>query len=157
MTALRSDSPIQYVKGIGPKRADWFATIGIQTVGDLLAYFPFRHELDAGEVAVEDLTPGANVTVRGEVVRLGGRRPSLRCEINDGTGSCILRWFNEPYGCKGLFRGATVIASGRVQVYDGRRELVQPRLQVFEPNAVMLSQARGARLLGVYRGNETIK
>lgn len=157
MVALRSDSPIQYVKGIGPKRAEWFATIGVQTVGDLLEYFPFRHESDRGEVAIEDLAPGANVTVRGEVVEVGGRRPALRCEIDDGTGTCVLRWFDQRYGARGLFRGATVIATGRVQVYDGRPELVHPRVQVFEPNAVLLATAGGPRCVGVYRGNDTLK
>ena len=91
------------------------------------------------------------------MTRVGGRRPSLRCEINDGTGTCILRWFDQRYGGKGLFRGATVIASGRVQLYDDRAELVQPRVQVFEPNAVLLSRPSGPQRAGVYRGNETLK
>lgn len=157
MSKLAADSPIQYVKGIGPKRAEWFATIGVRTVGELLEYFPFRHELDRGEVAIEDLTPGTNVTIRGEVIRLGGRRPALRCELSDGTGMCTLRWFNEPYGSRGLFVGATVIASGRVQIYNDRPEIVQPRVQVFEPDAVLLTHSGGARQMGVYRGNTTIK
>jgi ATP-dependent DNA helicase RecG len=157
MVALRSDSPIQYVKGIGPTRAEWFATLGIRTVGDLLEYFPFRHESDRGEVAIEDLVPGANVTIRGEVVEIGGRRPALRCEIDDGTGTCVLRWFDQRFGGRGLFRGATVVATGRVQLYDGLPELVHPRVQVFEPGAVLLSQPAGPQRVGVYRGNETIK
>lgn len=157
MSTLRSDSPIQYVKGVGPRRAEWLATLGIHTVGDLLEYFPFRHDVDTGEVEIADLTPGANVTIRGEVLSVGGRRPALRCEISDGTGACVLRWFNEPYGRRGLFRGATVVASGRVQVYNDRLELVQPRVQVFERDAVLMSRRRGRRQLGVYRGNATAK
>ncbi len=157
MLALRSDSPIQYVKGIGPKRAEWFATLGLHTVGDLLEYFPFRHESDGGVVAIVDLVPGANVTVQGEVTTLGGRPPALRCAIDDGTGTCVLRWFDRRYGGRGLFRGATVTASGQVQLYDGRPELVHPRVQVFDPDTVMLSSAHKPTRLGVYRGNESIK
>jgi ATP-dependent DNA helicase RecG len=157
MPLLRSDSPIQYLKGVGPRRAESFATLGVHTVGDLLEYFPFRHELDQGEVAIEDLVPGAAVTVRGEVTRVGGRRPMLRCEINDGTGSCTLRWFNQRYGGQGLFRGATVVARGRVRLYDGRAELVQPSVQVFPPDTVLLTPSQGARLLGVYPGNATLQ
>ncbi len=157
MLALRLDSPIQYLKGVGPRRAEWFATLGIHTVGDLLEYFPFRHEVEHGEVAIEDLVPGVTATVRGEVIRVGGRRPTLRCEIDDGTGTCVLRWFNQQYGGRQLFRGATVVATGRVQIYDGRPELVQPRLQVFEPDAVLLSKPAGCRRVGVYRGNATVK
>ncbi len=157
MVALRSDSPIQYVKGIGPKRAEWFATIGIHTVGELLEYFPFRHESDRGEVAIEDLVPGMTATVRGEVVQMGGRPPALRCEVDDGTGTCVLRWFDRAFAGRSLFRGATVVATGRVQLYDGLPELVHPRVQVFERDAVLLSQPIGPRRVGVYRGNDTIK
>jgi ATP-dependent DNA helicase RecG len=157
MVALRSDSPIQYVKGIGPKRAEWFAALGLRTVGDLLEYFPFRHEADRGEVAIEDLVPGMNATVRGEVVEIGGRRPALRCEVDDGTGVCVLRWFDRAFAGRSLFRGASVVASGRVQIYDGLPELVHPHVQVFEPDAVLLSQSSGPKRLGVYRGNDTLK
>lgn len=157
MAALRSDSPIQYVPGVGPKRAEWFATLNIHTVGDLLEFFPFRHEVDSGEVAIEDLVPGAIVTVRGEVIRVGGRRPALRCEITDGSGTCILRWFNDRYGGRGVYPGATVVASGRVRIYDDQPEIVQPRVQVFAPDAVLLDPPDQARQVGVYRGNATIK
>jgi ATP-dependent DNA helicase RecG len=157
MTTLRSDSPIQYVKGVGPQRAEWLASVGIQTVGDLLEYFPFRHECESGEVDIADLVPGTNVTVRGEVVSVGGRRPTVRCEIDDGTGTCVLRWFHVPFGGLHLFRGATVVASGRVEVYGDLAELVQPRLQVFDRDAVLMTQPRGPRRVGVYRGNAQVK
>jgi ATP-dependent DNA helicase RecG len=157
MTTLRSDSPIQYVKGVGPQRAEWLASLGIQTVGDLLEYFPFRHECESGEVDIADLVPGTNVTVRGEVVSVGGRRPTVRCEIDDGTGTCVLRWFHVPFGGLHLFRGATVVASGRVEVYGDLAELVQPRLQVFDRDAVLMTQPRGPRRVGVYRGNAQAK
>jgi len=157
MPMLRSDSPVQYIKGIGPRRAEWFAALGLHTVGDLLEYFPFRHEPEQGELAIEDLAPGMNATIRGEVVQLGGRRPALLCVLDDGTGRCGLRWFNQRYGGQRLFRGATVIASGKVQLYSDRLEMVQPRVQVFEPDAVLLAANTEARTVGVYRGNDTLK
>ncbi|MCK4342602.1 MAG: ATP-dependent DNA helicase RecG [Phycisphaerae bacterium] len=157
MSTFRSDSPIQYVKGVGPRKAEAFATLGIHTVGGLLEYFPFRHEIDRGEADIDELVPGTNVTIRGEVTRLGGRPPAMRCVIDDGTGSCTLRWFNQPFGRQRLFRGATVVASGHVQIYNDRPELVQPRIQVFEPDALLCEQRQGTRRVGVYRGNAHIK
>ena len=156
MPTLRSDSPVQYIKGIGPRRAEAFASLELHTVDDLLHYFPFRHEVDAGEVAIADLTPGANVTVRGEITRVGGRPPTLRCDIDDGTGTCVLRWFNQRFGRQGLYRGAVVIASGRVEIYDGQPQLVQPRVQTFDPDAVLLSKSNKPRRIGIYRGNATL-
>jgi ATP-dependent DNA helicase RecG len=157
MAALRSDSPIQYLKGVGPRRAEWFAQLGLHTVGELLEYFPFRHELDFGEVPIEELEPGTTATIRGEVVRVGGRPPQLRCEVTDGTDTCILRWFNERYGGQQLYRGAIVVASGKVSLYDDHPEMIQPRVQVFDPDAVVLQQATGPKQVGVYRGNDTLK
>jgi ATP-dependent DNA helicase RecG len=157
MPALRSDSQLQYIKGVGPQRAQWLASLGLHTIGELLEYFPFRHEFDSGEVDIADLEPGMTATVRGEVIHVGGRRPSLRAELDDGTGTVTLRWFNQPYGGQGLFRGATVIASGKVQLFNDLPELVQPRVQVFEPNAVLMSAQHGPRRVGVYRGNAQVK
>jgi len=157
MSLLRADSPIQYVKGVGPQRATALASLGIRTVGDLLEYFPFRYELEAGELDIADLTEGMHATVRGQVTSLGGRFPTLRAEIDDGTGICVLRWFRLPFRPPNLTRGVAVVASGRVELYDGRPQIVQPRIQVFPPDALVLRRARGPQLVGVYRSNAEVK
>jgi ATP-dependent DNA helicase RecG len=72
MPSLRADSSIQYVKGVGPRLAERFATLGIHTVGDLLEYYPFRHEVEQGEIDIADLEPGTTATVRGEVLHVSG-------------------------------------------------------------------------------------
>ena len=154
---LRSDSPIQYVKGVGPRLAERFATLGIHTVGDLLEYYPFRHEVEQGEIDIADLQPGTTATVRGEVTRVRGRWQSLKVEIYDGTESCTLRWFNQSHVGPGLHLGALVIATGMVQEFNDRMEIVQPRLQVFPPDTVLASPQQGSQRIGVYRGNAEIK
>jgi len=157
MSSLRADSPIQYVKGVGPQRATALASLGIRTVGDLLEYFPFRYELEAGELDIADLTEGVHATVRGQVRSVGGRFPTLRVEIHDGTGACVLRWFRLPFRPPNLTRGVTVVASGRVELYDGRPQIVQPRIQVFPPDALMLRRRREPQQIGVYRSNAEVK
>ncbi|MEW6252390.1 MAG: DEAD/DEAH box helicase, partial [Planctomycetota bacterium] len=157
MALFRADSSVQYIKGVGPARAQMFATLGIHTVGDLLHYYPFRHEEDRGETLIEDLQPGTTATIRGEVVRMGGRQPSIWADLDDGTGLCRLRWFNLPYGGKGVFTGATVVAQGRVQIYGDRAEMVQPRTQVYERDAVLATRGTGPKQVGVYRQNQTVK
>ena len=160
MSTLRSDSPIQYVKGVGPQRARHFASLNIETVGDLLNYFPFRHEYNQGAVEIIDLQPGAPATVRGEVidVRLPGRRgDQLLATLHDGTAECVLRWFTAPPYDTKLRRGAMVLASGPVRDYAGKAEMVQPHIRVYPPNAVIDPADEGARLVGVYRGNEQLK
>lgn len=154
--ALRLDSPVQYVKGVGPRLAERLATLNIGTVGDLLAYYPFRYEVEHGELEIAALRAGITATVRGEVLRVGGRWPGLTAQICDGTECCTLRWFNRQHAGRGLTVGAAVIATGKVQEYNGRLELIQPRIQVFPPGAVLMSPTQGRRCVGVYRSNARI-
>ncbi|MEP0848714.1 MAG: ATP-dependent DNA helicase RecG [Phycisphaerae bacterium] len=155
--SLRWDSPIQYVRGVGPRRAGDLATLGIHTVGDVLEYFPFRHEIELGEIEIADLRPGAIATVRGEVLSVSRRWTNLKAEITDGSAFCTLRWFNNPNIGSGLMTGAIVIATGKVQAFNDELEIVQPRLQIFPPDALTPLPAGGARRVGVYRGNERVK
>lgn len=154
--SYNADSPIQYVKGVGPRFAQRLATLGIHAVGDMLEYFPFRHELEQGQLDIADLRAGMVATVRGEVLRVSGRWQSLKAELYDGTETCTLRWFNQRHVGPGLHVGAIVIATGKVQEFDDRMEIIQPRIQVFPPDTALASTDQGARLVGVYRGNAEI-
>jgi ATP-dependent DNA helicase RecG len=154
---LQSDSPVQYVRGVGPRRAEHFAALGIHTVADLLEYFPVRYELHHGELEIADLRPGMNATIRGEVVRVRSRWPGFTAEITDGTGTCTLRWFQPLRGRHGLDRGAVVVASGPAQEFNGRLELVQPRISVFRAESVLLKGNRRAAQVPVYRGSPELR
>ena len=153
MYLLRPDSPVQYLKGVGPQRAAWFEQAGIKSITDLIEYFPFRYEFDTGLVDIADLQPRTTATVRGTVLYTHGRGPygSYTAEIDDGTQTCTLRWFQSKYVPRGLCVGASVIASGDVQEFNDRLEIVQPRVQVFPPNTPVEVPRRGARMVGVYR------
>ena len=157
MSLLRPDSPVQYAKGVGPRMAERLASLYIHTVGDLLEYFPFRYEQELGEVEIANLEAGQTATVRGEVVRVNNRWNSLKVEIYDGTESCTLHWFNAHHAVHGLHAGALVVATGKVQEYNDRLELIQPRVEVFPPDAVLMSPSGESRRVGVYRGNAQVK
>lgn len=150
MSALTADDAIQFVRGVGPRRAEQFAALGLRSVRDLLEHLPFRYEHDQGFVEIADLRPEMNATIRGRVVRIGGRYPGQTAQIDDGTGRCTLRWFQRPQGRDALYIGATAVATGRVKVYSERLEMVQPALRVYRPDATP-EPAAGARLVGVYR------
>ncbi len=156
MSDLRADTPLQYIRGVGPRRAAQFEALKLCTVGDLLTYFPFRYELESGEVEISELEPDTLATVRGEVRRVRGNWPHFSAQIHDGTGRCTLRWFNQPQGGHGLYPGATVIASGRVELYNDELQLVQPRVTVFAPDAALPERKTGARLLGVYPASQEL-
>jgi len=146
-----ADSPIRFLRGIGPVRSQWFAQAGLNTVGALLEYFPFRYDQESGLVPIADLEPGQTATVCGTVQRArGGGRFTLTAEIDDGTASCLLRWFQPRYAPRGLCVEATVTATGKVREYDGRLELVQPRARVLSVEAPASRFPGRPRLVGVY-------
>jgi ATP-dependent DNA helicase RecG len=153
MTPLHADSPIQYVKGVGPRRAELFATLGLRTVGELLEYLPFRYELDQGHVAIAELRPDVRATISGEVVHLRARPPGMAADVSDGSETCTLRWFQRLPGGPRLGLGALVIATGVPQLHGDRMEMVQPAVQVFQPDARVTPQTGRQRLVGVYPGN----
>ncbi|MFN0135907.1 MAG: REP-associated tyrosine transposase [Phycisphaerae bacterium] len=157
MQSPLADSPLQYMKGVGPRRADALATIGLRTVDDLLSYFPFRYELETGVVDIEDLQLGTTATVCGEVVDVRYRPGVIRAWVSDGTGECILCWFNQNYLGQRLQRGCSVIATGKVGEFDGDPELVQPTIQTFAPGVTPEAPSSGTRIVGVYSGTATCK
>ncbi len=157
MSSLDAETPLQFLRGVGPRKAAALETLNLRTVADLLEYFPFRYELQLGDVEIADLRPGVVATVRGEVTHLKRRHPHLTAEICDGSGECVLRWFNQPYSGQGLRIGATVIATGKVQMFNDGLELVQPNVQVFETDAALRAAQPGMRRFGVYSGNAEVK
>ena len=151
MSSISADTPIQFLRGVGPRRAEAFASLGLRTVGELLEYFPFRHEFEYGEMEIADLEPGITATVRGAIVDVHRRPSAWTVEVDDGAGSCLLRWFNVRAAPRGLVRGANVVATGKVQEYDGILNIVQPRISIFAPDTLMPTQSTGGRRVGVYR------
>ena len=98
---LSLDQDVRYLKGVGPKRAKELNSLGVETVQDLLDYFPFRIEDFSQIKRIRDLNPGDEVTISGKVVSLstmpGRRGPVLRAGVSDGSGICYLVWYNTPY------------------------------------------------------------
>jgi ATP-dependent DNA helicase RecG len=159
MSTLDADTPVQYVKGVGPRRAEWFSDLGLRTVGDLLAHFPIRYELHCGEIDIADLQPGTRATVRGEIQRISMRRGTCVAELCDGTETCRLRWFQPPpRASQSLLReGVLVLAAGQVREYNDAPEIIQPSLSPMpEGPAARDAAPSGARLVGVYSASEKL-
>src|SRR5215467_6052236 len=64
---LELSTPVQYVKGVGPRIADVLAAKGIRTVGDLLHYLPFRYEDRLNPRGISELRAGEMASIIGEV------------------------------------------------------------------------------------------
>ncbi len=132
---LQPDSPVQYLKSVGPARAAALRRLGIETADDLVRHLPRTH-LDRSQVQpIGKLRPGAEATVLGEVLTAGERRTrrggSLQTvTVDDGSGVLFCVWFNQRYVLKQLRGGLKVMLSGMLQIHGGRRQLVHPDFEV---------------------------
>jgi len=139
-TASLSD-PVQYIKGIGPRRAGLLRKIGITTVEDALYYLPFRYEDRRSLSAINRLTPGRLWTVRGTVASVESIRtprkhfPIFELVITDGSGILRAKWFNQPFLRRVFRKGQEVILSGVVKVnaYHGVGfEMENPEYEIMD-------------------------
>ena len=98
-------TPIQYVKGIGPKLAKLFEKKGIRTVEDALYFLPRAYEDRRNLKKISELKPGQKETGLGEILLSGfagfhnGRKRIFEVVVGDESGVMTLKWFrgNERY------------------------------------------------------------
>ncbi len=131
--ALTLDTPIQFARGVGPVRAKLLEAVGIKTCGDLLLYYPRDYLKYAGGIQISELKAGEMVTVQGTLLqtRLIRKRPArFEALLDDGSGRCVLTWFN-PHGLADkLSPGLLMRVTGKVTRFNGRSQIVQPRYEI---------------------------
>lgn len=154
-------SPVQYLKGIGPRRAEYLSRLGVHTIRDLLELVPRRYLDLTRRVRIADLRVGEDATVVGRVVVAGtvktrnGELVSLM--LSDGSGVIQAVWFNRP-DLKGKFRrGQELILSGTVTLYRGR-QFVNPYYEMMGPEGSEGRCPRGAgTVLAIYPLTEGLR
>lgn len=132
----RLDSEVQYLKGVGPKRAALLAKLGIYTIGDLFYHYPLRHEDRSQLSPLSQAQHGVLQTFYGVVTGLREVKPRkglsiLKVTVEDGTGSAELTWFNQPYLKQKFERGLRLIFSGKPKVDFGKVEISQPEWEPY--------------------------
>ncbi len=128
--------PVQYIKGVGPGRAETFARLGVKTVGDLLEYFPRDWNFIPEPTKITQIQPGKNVAVIGLVESTDyqsyRRQPLFEAVISDDTGVCRIIWFHGGYLRNQLAPGQVIIASGKAAVYKHQLQLTNPKFVVLD-------------------------
>ncbi len=146
---LRSDTPIQYCKGVGPKRAAMLKKLGISTVEDALTYFPWRYEDRGNLKKIGRLIYGSYETVSGEVVSaevVQTKRKHVKIFellITDRSGILVGSWFNQPFMQKMFKKGQQVILSGIVKANPYKGGLPQ----IDNPDYEIMDDDEGDRLI----------
>jgi ATP-dependent DNA helicase RecG len=139
---LELTTPVQYVKGIGPRLAEILATKSIATVGDLLHYLPFRYEDRLNPRGIAELRPGEMATVIGEVRNSGlfrtRKMPIFQLTVGQGRSKLRCLWFHGAYLQDKFKPGQLIALYGKVE-QDSRNG----ELQIVQPQFEMLGNAGG--------------
>jgi ATP-dependent DNA helicase RecG len=150
-------TPVSYLKGVGPRRAEALARLGIFTAKDLLHHIPHRYE-DATTVArIATLQVGRDATVIGTVLSKGilPTRKGLRVfqvVVQDASGLIECGWPGQPFLDRVIRVGDVLLLSGKVRFFHGRQ--LQPREFVnLGPDESAGAPAAG-RVLAVYPATE---
>jgi len=118
---LSMDTPVQFVKGIGPHRSEMLASLGIKTVADLLEYPPFRYEDRSQFHPIGSLKEGEWALTRGVISATGGFTAGGRkfavfeLLLRDVTGAIRVKFFNQNYLRNVYHEGRSLIVYGQVR------------------------------------------
>jgi len=137
--SLALDTPLLYIKGVGPARAAMLQSRGLETVEDLINYFPFRYEDRSNLKTIAQLAPGELATVIAEVrsAKLSGfRRRNLglfEAEFIDVSRATIRgKWFHGAYLADRLTPGTRVALFGKIEFdnYRGELQMMHPETEI---------------------------
>src|ERR1700756_3456339 len=132
---LELSTPIQYVKGIGPRLAEVLGAKGLHTVGDLLHYLPFRYEDRLNPRGIAELRAGEMATVIAEVRTSGlfrtRRMPIFQMTAGQGRARLKCLWFNGGYLRDRFKPGQMVALYGKVESdRNGELQIMQPQFEI---------------------------
>ena len=150
-------TPLEQVKGVGPKIAMQLRTAGLETVGDIITFLPRRHDDFTGLAPIADLKPG-KVTIRARCESISTRpvRRGLRLTtavLADDSGKLNAIWFNQPYRTQQLGGSDDEFYfSGEFEYNYGRYQLTNPTAEIAKDMPV-----QAERLMPVYHSIHGLK
>jgi len=156
-TPAALNASLTVLQGVGPKHAETLVGLGMQTLGDMLYYFPRRYEDYSQLKPIKDIFYGDVLTVIGTVQSVhtrpikGGKSSIIEVVISDGTGSLRISFFNQPWLANRFKQGEAISVSGKVDQYLGRLVMNSPD---WEP--VEVESLHTARIVPIYALTEKV-
>lgn len=136
---MKWQDDIQYLKGVGPKKADLLAKLGIRTLFDLLTWYPRGYEDQSALTPIASLHAGETATVSGSIMNLTEKQGRSRkmsiltALVGDGTGFLQIIWFNQKYLKQQLKIGCRLFVTGKATyAYGGQGQLAMSNLSSFQ-------------------------
>ena len=139
-----TDIPVTRLRGLGDQKAAALASIGIQTVFDLLTTYPYRYIDRSRRVDLAELAVGDEAVVLATVGRVRARRTRngrslVEAGVHDGTAGMTVTFFNQPWRARQLTEGTEALFFGKLDTFRGSRRMTNPVVDV-----VVAGDAEGA-------------
>lgn len=132
-------TPVESLDGVGPTRARELRKANINTLGDLLEYFPRDYQRERAECPIGELVPEQIQLARGEVTAVdyipSRPRPRFEATLSDPTGQLSLTWFNGAYLRRRIHPGMILRVQGRMRFFRNIPQMTQAKWEVIEPDA----------------------
>ena len=135
---MKLEQKVQYIKGVGPKKSQALARLGIVLVYDLLTYYPRRYEDQSNLRTIADSVPGEEATVSGVIISVTESCPRrglkiLKALVSDGSAYIQLSWFNQHYLKAKIKTGKKIFATGKIQyAYGGQGQFAMNQIISYE-------------------------
>ncbi|MGD0785546.1 MAG: ATP-dependent DNA helicase RecG [Sedimentisphaerales bacterium] len=144
---LSLDMPVQFLKGVGPSRAETFAKLEVKTAADLLEYYPRDWYFAPEPVKIEQLEPDQTVTLAGVVEstdwQVWRKPPYFEAYIDDGTGICRIIWFHGRFLQDKITPGVKLVVWGKVSEYKHQLQLTNPKFVIIEDDEITADSFSG--------------
>jgi ATP-dependent DNA helicase RecG len=123
--------PVTELNGVGPKRKDALSMVGVESVLDLLMYYPRRYIDRTSQVMIDQMVIGEQAMVLARVDRIAGRRTQkgrslVEARVSDDSGSLKVTFFNQPWRTKQLLEGQEAIFFGKIDEFRGQKQMTNP-------------------------------
>lgn len=148
----RITDPITVLAGVGPKKAETLAQLGVTTMKDLLTYFPFRYD-DIQEKALEEILDQEKVVLKGTVIAdpvvsyYGYRKNRLSFRIMQERAVVNVTFFNQPYLKNKINNGESLAVYGK---WDAKRKTLMGM-------KIIASQEEGQDFSPIYHVNKNVR
>ncbi|MCM8782104.1 MAG: DEAD/DEAH box helicase, partial [Candidatus Omnitrophica bacterium] len=148
------NTPIQYIKGVGPKRAEFLKQLSLFTIEDILYNLPRRYEDRSNFTPISKVIIGQQHTIKGTVLTFGLKQTRrgvsiFQVAVGDDTGVIYAMWFNQPFVKKYFKVGQKIILYGKVDMYDVL-VINQPEYEILDDGEDTDDSAHIGRIVPIY-------
>jgi ATP-dependent DNA helicase RecG len=133
---IELSTPVQYLKGVGPSRATVFSDLGVNTIGDLLEYFPRDWNFLPEPIKINQLQANQEAAFIGMIESIDyqsfRRQQLFEALVSDDTGICRIIWFHGGYLRNQLEPGQIIFAYGKVALYKHQLQITNPKFLILD-------------------------